>query len=243
MFPLSMARLALTMLALVIALAGVEFVMASLGLDDQSQQFASTVLLVGLISVWPWVGAKLIRLLIDERKLINEEIGLSRLTSAVSAVKPDRVADPRVIIFDSQKTNAITFGTRGSSIIACSSGNLRSLNDNELKALFAHELAHVDAGHSIQMFGVLASLFFAKALFGGFGLPISMFVLLMYLYLLRSNELEADARAAKTVGVENMSRFLKKLKVLTNAGRWSETSIAEVVSTHPTFKRRIDRMV
>lgn len=242
MFPLSMARLALTMLALVIALGGVEFVMASLGLDNQSQQFASTVFLVGLVSVWPWVGAKLIRLLIDERKLINDEVGLSRLKTAVSAVKPDRVADPHVLIFDSQKTNAITFGTKASSIIACSRGTLQSLNDDELKALLAHELAHVDAGHSIQMFGVLASLFFAKALVGGFGLPISMFVLMMYLYLLRSNELEADAIAAKRVGVSNMSRFLMKLKELTDAGRWSENSIAEALSTHPTFKRRIERL-
>lgn len=65
-----------------------------------------------------------------------------------------------------------------------------------------------------------------------------MFLLGLYLYLLRTNELEADRFAADKVGPDRMGRFLEKLEVLTGAGKWSETVVAELVSTHPRFSVR-----
>lgn len=226
------------MVILSIGLGVVELVLRVIGFNADQQSMGSTIALVGVITVWPWRGVCVVRWVLDRKKLVDDTSGLERVKTAFESVRAGEVSGVEFVIFESDANKAITLGTKSESIVAISTGTLRSFNDEELKALLAHEQGHLEGGHSIQSYAVLSALFLAKVLFGGFGLPITMFLLGLYLYLLRTNELEADAFAAQKVGAESMSSFLRKLEDFTNAGKWSETMVAELVSTHPRFSVR-----
>jgi Zn-dependent protease with chaperone function len=238
MFPIGIWRLGLAMVVLSIGLGVVELVLRVIGFNADQQSMGSTIALVGVITVWPWRGVRVVRWVLDRKKLVDDASGIERVKTAFESVRAGAVSGVEFVIFESDANKAITLGTKSDSIVAISTGTLRSFNDEELKALLAHEQGHLEGGHSIQSYAVLSALFLAKVLFGGFGLPITMFLLGLYLYLLRTNELEADAFAAQKVGAESMSSFLRKLEDLTNAGKWSETMVAELVSTHPRFSVR-----
>jgi len=238
MFPIGIWRLGLAMFVLAVGLGVVELVLRAIGFNAEQQSLGSTIALVGVITVWPWRGVKVVRWVLDRNKLVEDRIGRGRLQAAFERVKAKGVSGVDFVIFASDANKAITLGTKSDSIVAISTGALSSFNDEELSALLAHEQGHLEGGHSLQSYGVLSALFLAKVLFGGFGLPITMFLLGLYLYLLRTNELEADRFAADKVGPDRMGRFLEKLEVLTGAGKWSETVVAELVSTHPRFSVR-----
>jgi len=75
---------------------------------------------------------------------------------------------PEVAIYDSPEPNAFATGmTKNSSLVAVSSGLLRSMRQNEVEAVLAHEVAHVANGDMVTMAllqGVLNTfvIFFAK---------------------------------------------------------------------------------
>lgn len=242
MFPLSVWRLGAAMVVLSAGLGIVELVLRMIGFPPAQQSLGSTIALIGVITVWPWRGVRVVRMVLDTKRLVPEGEGHARLRDALAKVQSPNVQNIEVVIFSSDKIRAITLGTKTDSLIAVSTGALAAFNDRDLEALLAHEQGHIEGGHSIQSYAMLSSLFLAKVLFGGFGIPITMVVLLGYLHLLRTNELEADRLAAARVGAANMQRFLLKLASLTNGKAWSETALAEAVSTHPRFKTRDARL-
>lgn len=75
---------------------------------------------------------------------------------------------PEVAIYDSPEPNAFATGmTKNSSLVAVSTGLLRSMRQNEVEAVLAHEVAHVANGDMVTMAllqGVLNTfvIFFAK---------------------------------------------------------------------------------
>lgn len=78
------------------------------------------------------------------------------------------VKTPEVAIFDSPEPNAFATGmTKNSSMVAVSTGLLRSMRQNEVEAVLGHEMAHVANGDMVTMAllqGVLNTfiIFFAK---------------------------------------------------------------------------------
>lgn len=75
---------------------------------------------------------------------------------------------PEVAIYDSPEPNAFATGmTKNSSLVAVSTGLLRSMRQNEVEAVLAHEVSHVANGDMVTMAllqGVLNTfvIFFAK---------------------------------------------------------------------------------
>ncbi|GAB6069629.1 protease HtpX [Thiomicrorhabdus hydrogeniphila] len=78
------------------------------------------------------------------------------------------VKTPEVAIYDSPEPNAFATGmTKNSSMVAVSTGLLRSMRQNEVEAVLGHEMAHVANGDMVTMAllqGVLNTfiIFFAK---------------------------------------------------------------------------------
>lgn len=238
MFPIGIWRLGVAMVVLAIGLGLAEFVLRVIGFTPDQQSLGSSIALIGVITVWPWRGVRVVRWMLDPKKLVDDPAGLERLESAYRNIKSGKVSGVGFVIFNSPANKAITLGTKTESLVAVSTGTLESFDDAELSALLAHEQGHLEGGHSIQSYAVLSALFLAKVLFGGFGLPITVFLLGVYLFMLRTNELEADRYAAEKVGAHRMATFLEKLEKLTNGGKWSESFIAELISTHPRFAVR-----
>jgi len=78
------------------------------------------------------------------------------------------VKTPEVAIYDSPEPNAFATGmTKNSSMVAVSTGLLRSMRQNEVEAVLGHEMAHIANGDMVTMAllqGVLNTfiIFFAK---------------------------------------------------------------------------------
>ena len=78
------------------------------------------------------------------------------------------IKTPEVAIYDSPQPNAFATGmTKNSSLVAVSTGLMRSMRQNEVEAVLGHEVAHVANGDMVTMAllqGVLNTfvIFFAK---------------------------------------------------------------------------------
>jgi Zn-dependent protease with chaperone function len=112
-----------------------------------------------------------------------------------------------------------------------------------LRAALAHERGHIEGGHLILSSGFLAALFLAKSLFGALGLPMTLALLLVYLALLRRNELDADRRAAALAGPGDLVRLLLNLKSKLKEPACLDWPGMSVLSTHPGFRVRAARVL
>ena len=242
MFPLSILRVGVSFVVVAICLGLVEQLVTVLGGSRLQADFASTVGVVALLMSWPWIGPRLTEKLLDPSKLHVDEAKHAEISEALRRMLPAGVKPPKLVFFKDEAPKGISLGTKHGSIMALSTGVSASMSESQMRAVVAHELGHVLAGHTIQSFWLLGALFFSKALFGGFGLPIAMFLLLIYLFLLRSNEYEADRRAAVLVGRESMSDALTRLKATTRSNGVNESRWVTWLSTHPAFSQRIERL-
>ena len=141
---------------------------------------------------------------------------------------------------------------------------LAKTNEEEILAIFAHELAHVRHRHQPKM--LLATLMWIcgmqvflylidfNAYFNALDESFKMWAyglinavnvwLLMFLVLYplsRRNEYEADATAAKWVGTERYKRALYRLHQV-NDGLKPPPRFARMFLTHPTMQKRLDRV-
>lgn len=153
---------------------------------------------------------------------------------------------PEVGIFDSPQPNAFATGARrNSALVAVSTGLLRSMRQNEVEAVLAHEMAHVANGDMITLTliqGVVNTfVFFLSRIIGqivdsalsrgserrgpGFGYFITVMVMQMLLGILanmivmwfsRLREFRADQGGARTAGTGNMIAALERLKAASN---------------------------
>ena len=141
---------------------------------------------------------------------------------------------------------------------------LESVDEEEILAIFAHEIAHIRHRHMPKM--LLATILWicviqsflylidfnayyssldesvkmwASGLIGGVNVWLIMF--LVILPLSRSNEYEADATAARWVGAELYSRALYRLHQLNDRLKPPRKSFTKL-STHPTLQNRLDRV-
>ena len=136
---------------------------------------------------------------------------------------------PRLMIADMGVPNAFAVGRRGAGVVVVSSELIHLLDHEELEAVLAHELAHIDnrdvimmvMGQSIaSMLGLAAYFAIAFSREGGIGniilgymasVVVQMVVMVFVLAISRYREYVADADAADHVGGKAMARALEKI--------------------------------
>lgn len=140
---------------------------------------------------------------------------------------------PEVGVYDSPEVNAFATGpSKRRSLVAVSTGLLRSLRPNEVEGVLAHEVAHIANGDMVTMTllqGVINAfvIFFARVIAGFLSRssddrPSFMVVILLQTVLgilgslvtawySRRREFRADAGAAALSGRSNMIGALRRL--------------------------------
>jgi heat shock protein HtpX len=140
---------------------------------------------------------------------------------------------PEVGVYDSPEVNAFATGpSKSRSLVAVSTGLLRSMRPNEVEGVLAHEVAHISNGDMVTMTllqGVINAfvIFFARLIAGFLSRssddrPNYMVVILLQVVLgilgslvtawfSRHREFRADAGAAALSGRANMIGALRRL--------------------------------
>ncbi len=150
-------------------------------------------------------------------------------------------AKPEVGIYESPEANAFATGpSKRKSLVAVSTGLLNGMNENELKGVVAHEVAHIANGDMVTMtllqglintMVLLAARFIAKMIVSrlkdrSFWLEFFLYIALQIVfsilgsivlcYFSRVREYRADKGGARFGGVENMIAALKALQKVTS---------------------------
>lgn len=166
-----------------------------------------------------------------------------------------RIAMPEVWIYESPDPNAFATGpTRNNSMVAVSTGLLNNLDEQEVRAVLAHEMGHVYNGDMftttvlaglmntfVYFISMLVRRFFAERDQAGLGYALSFVVQIVLGFLAmipimwhsRRREFGADAFAAKVYGKDAMIAALRAID------RWvSRTQVEPSGATDPlaTFK-------
>ena len=145
---------------------------------------------------------------------------------------------PEVGIYNSPEVNAFATGpSRNRSLVAVSTGILRSMKRNELEAVLGHEMSHIRNGDMVTMtllqgvmnaFVMFISRIIASVVAGNardergssmmyFGVRVVAEIVLgiagslITAWFSRHREFRADAGAAELVGGENMVAALRRL--------------------------------
>ena len=228
-------------------LLGIRHYLTPMGIDYQS--------LMAFCLVWGMGGA-FISLLIS-KKMAKWTMGLKIIDpSQATGVEQrlhsmvDRLAKsaglpkvPEVALYESPEVNAFATGpSRSNSLVAVSTGLLRSMQEGEVEGVLAHEVSHIANGDMVTMTllqGVLNAfvMFFAKAIAWAVGNALSnsdedsgpsyfvVFAVEMALYIVfgilagvvvnwfsRKREFSADKGAANLAGTQKMVAALERLK-------------------------------
>ena len=179
---------------------------------------------------------------IDSQTARGQELDLVNMVHqmATQARLPNK---PEVGIYDSPQPNAFATGpSKKKSLVAVSSGLLRSMNKEELEGVIAHEVAHIANGDMVTMtllqgmintMVLLAARAIAKLIVSNMrqrsiwleigiyiGLQIAFSILgsIALCYFSRKREYRADKDGAKLSSVPNMVSALKALQRLSSIG-------------------------
>jgi heat shock protein HtpX len=174
-------------------------------------------------------------------KLVNGQTGQAELDWLYATVarltRQSNLPMPEVGVYNSGEVNAFATGpSKSRSLVAVSSGLLRSMNRDEVEGVLAHEVAHIANGDMVTMTllqGVINAfvMFFARVIAfalarggsrddRGGGSFLMVFVLQIVLGILgslitawfsRQREFRADRGAASLAGREKMIGALRRL--------------------------------
>ena len=238
---MSAIRVLAALAAVMATLVGLDELLGALGAQGALREMVSTGLVALAMVLWPRWFVTVLPHLIPGKKRLSDPVPLERVTRLLRSFRAETagMADPKVILVRSDKPAAMATGVPARSAIIVSSGLLEQLDDCELRGTLAHECAHVVGRHLMVTSGFLATLFFAKAILGPLGLPATLVLLLLYLWIVRRNEFDADKRGALMVGVEDMQQTLRRFQSLHKECRWMNLPWVTILSTHPGFGRRI----
>lgn len=179
---------------------------------------------------------------------------------------------PSLYILRAPGANAFTVGNARSAAIAVTDGLLRHLEERELRAVLAHEIAHLAAG-DIDLMRLADVLATATRLIGTFGLVICLFAIvtagpesvpawviwtlalaplalaLMQLGLSRSREFAADMAAVEITGDPvALAQALVRIERLTAwtlrrmFGTTTGLDAPSLLRTHPPTRERVARL-
>jgi heat shock protein HtpX len=167
---------------------------------------------------------------------------------------------PEVGIYDSEDLNAFATGpTRSRSLVAVSTGLLRSMDRREVEGVLAHEVSHIANGDMVTMAllqGVVNSFVYflsrviALALArGGNGrsrapnalvvflleLALGLLGTMVVMWFSRQREYRADAGAARLVGSGGMIAALQRLQGVSHGEASSDSMATMKISGAPRF--------
>lgn len=174
---------------------------------------------------------------------------------------------PEVAIYEGEMNAFATGAFKNSALVAVSTGLLEKMSRDEVEAVLAHEMSHVNNGDMITMtllqglantFVIFVSRLVASAFKNGlarFAVRIGLQIGLMFLASLvifwfsRRREYAADAGAAALVGAPKMIAALKRLQApVAEEDELPEDLVVfgisggnkdSFMSTHPSLENRI----
>ena len=185
-----------------------------------------------------WVAKRAMGVQLVDGRTGREELDWLHQTVAQLAQQAN-LPMPEVGIYDSPEVNAFATGpSKKRSLVAVSSGLLRSMDRREAAAVLGHEIGHIANGDMVTMTllqGVINAfvMFFARiiafavrrmvdekiAWMVGFVVTIALEIVLGILgslvtaWFSRQREFRADAAAARLTGRESMIAALRRLMV------------------------------
>ena len=209
---------------------------------------------IGVVAfVWNAFNARAVPWILRARLLDRPDLE----TAFEAVVSKSKCGPPRLYRVDARGgrfVNAMAVPSLGQSAVLFSDGLLDAMTTEEISAVFAHEIAHLEARTRAALltgFGVFA-LFASVPLFVWLG-PLAeqaagwqwLWPLFLIFFVLhagrqhRSHETESDIRAVELSGnPEALVSALTKIHALSHLPRrWSDDF--EQASTHPSLARRI----
>jgi heat shock protein HtpX len=164
-----------------------------------------------------------------------------------------RITMPEVWVYESADPNAFATGpTRNNSMVAVSTGLLNNLDEQEVRAVLAHEMGHVFNGDMftttvlaglmntfVYFISMLVRRFFAERDQAGLGFALSFVVQIVLGFLAmipimwhsRRREFGADAFAAKVYGRESMISALRAIDGWVARTQMAPSSTADPLAT------------
>ena len=235
----------IAVITLIVNLLGVNHFLSARGIDYR--QLLAFSLVVGFagsfisLGISKWMAKSIYQIHPIENPSSEAETWLVETVRGLAAKA--RIAMPEVGIYDSPEVNAFATGpSRSNSLVAVSSGLLRTMRRDEVEGVLGHEITHISNGDMVTMTllqGVLntfviflsyvIAFFIDRFLSGnreddrgpGFGFMIGQFVCQILLGCLaslvvyaysRAREYRADAGSARLLGKAPMLAALRRLK-------------------------------
>ncbi|MBM4146018.1 MAG: protease HtpX [Nitrospira sp.] len=229
-------------LGIVLRLLGIEPYITPYGLNYQSLLIFAAVFGMGgafiSLALSKWSAKRLTRAQVITSPVSETERWLVRTISELASKAG--IGMPEVAVYPSDDMNAFATGMkRNNSLVAVSSGMLRRMDKEKIRAVLAHEIAHVKNGDMITLAliqGVVNTfvIFFARIIGytvdrvilrnerdHGIGFWVTTIVAEIFLSILasiivfwfsRKREYRADSGAADFVGRKPMIGALESLK-------------------------------
>jgi predicted Zn-dependent protease len=152
---------------------------------------------------------------------------------------PERLSEIRIKVADDSEINA---GSAGGGEFVVTTGLLQQANDDQLRGILAHEIAHDDLGHPVKMqllgTGITLGVTLLERVFPGSGAVAPIAGTLIASSYSRPQELEADRH-----GVTILRRAGYSKEVMIRALTWimevQGNSGGGFLSTHPATDERI----
>lgn len=150
---------------------------------------------------------------------------------------------PEAYVIRDGRIGAFTFGLDDSQFLVLTSGLLRCLGEDEIRAVVAHELGHIKCEHVI--YHTLAELLVRGMEFSSSFLETGLEMLspifrLILLSWYRESEVSADRASLLVVGDLNIMRSVfKKITLSHFIDERNMSTSSEPLSTHPTFANRM----
>lgn len=197
--------------------------------EDQAfaQTVAGVVFLLGFYSGGPLL-AKFLAPIPSENKEMQER--LERVAKTLPGSRP-------VFLYDHKDESANTVGILASqSRVYVTTGLMKSVSDEGLRGILAHEDAHVREHHILVTFTYACTYaFLSHAVHSN---KLFVFGFAAFLALRRYLEYRADAGGASRVGGEVMVKALKELHALYPTKWWSRWFVFG--APYPTMEMRIE---
>ena len=232
----------LIVLGTVLKILGIEPYLTQQGLDYKSLLIFAAIFGMGgsliSLSLSKWTAKRLTGAQVIKQPLTEKEVWLVRTVSDLA--REARIGMPEVAIYNAKDSNAFATGMRRNhALVAVSSGLLHQMVREEVRAVLAHEVAHIANGDMVTLAliqGVINTfvIFFSRIIGNivdrvvfkneeghGIAFWVTTIIAEIFLALLasvivfwfsRRREYRADHGAAEMVGKRPMIRALESLK-------------------------------
>lgn len=237
MTPMRPSRLLLAFCALFGVVVAIDQ-LAGLVFSGAEQKETASAFLTGLLLLtyaWiaPWLHERLAlrptKGHSDARKLLA--VTLKRKAQSAG------IPTPKLVLIEHPSRVAFGVGMPAVSTVFVTTGLCENIDTETLDFVIAHEVSHISLGHSLFQATVFCGLFLGKTLLG-FPALLAPLLLLGYLGFMRQCEFAADARASHLTGHATTRHGLSTLAQMMGEATRPNT-VVELLSTHPSFHRRI----